>query len=115
MRPAGADYLEFVRLPAFERSSKGELTEDEIRAMEDGLPKNAASGDRIPGACGVRKVRAAVGDRGKRGGARVVYYYQESRARIFLILAYPKNKKTDLTENEKKAVCKLVGLLNAEG
>lgn len=115
MRPSGNDYLEFVRLPAFERSSEGALTEGEIRAVENDLLKNPESGDRIPGACGVRKARAAVGDRGKRGGARVVYYYQESRDRIFLILAYPKNKKTDLTEGEKKAVCKLVGLLTTEG
>ena len=115
MRPGPeSSHLEFVRLPSFERSSKGELTENEIRTVENELVDDPESGDRVPGACGVRKSRAAIGGRGKRGGARVIYYYQEQRERIYLILVYPKNKKTDLTEDERKAVCKLVGLLNAQ-
>lgn len=51
--------------------------------------------------------------RGKRGGARVVYYYLDDTFPIYALLAYPKNAKTDLTSDEKKAVKKFVTALKA--
>ncbi|WP_293799498.1 addiction module toxin RelE [Stenotrophomonas sp.] len=52
--------------------------------------------------------------RGKRGGARVIYYYLDDEIPLYALLIYPKNAKTDLTSDEKKAVRKLVRQLKEE-
>jgi len=49
---------------------------------------------------GIRKMRWAASGRGKRGGARIIYYYAVSNERILLLDIYPKNEKTDLTTKE---------------
>jgi len=35
---------------------------------------------------------------GKRGGARVIYYYHNERLPVFLLSAYAKNRKADLSQ-----------------
>ena len=49
--------------------------DDEKRELIDFLAENPLAGDEIPGTGGVRKVRFAASGRGKRGGARIIYYY----------------------------------------
>lgn len=41
---------------------------------------------------------------GKRGGARVIYYYYNERAPLFLIFAYSKAKREDMTPEQKKTL-----------
>jgi len=48
----------------------------------------------------VRKIRTAVGSRGKRGGARVIYYWASRKGIILLLFAYAKNEATDLTPKQ---------------
>lgn len=50
---------------------------------------------------GVRKVRLGLAGRGRRGGARVVYYYHSDRLPVFFLTAYPKNEKASLTQAER--------------
>ena len=45
------------------------------------LAENPLAGDEIPGTGGVRKLRFAPSGRGKRGGARVIYYYLDKARR----------------------------------
>jgi hypothetical protein len=45
---------------------------------------------------------------GKRGGARVIYYYFVSQSHVAMLLAYPKNAKDDLTAAQKKALKRLI-------
>lgn len=45
-------------------------------------------------------MRWALKGRGKRGGARVIYFYRLSAAQILLLKIYSKNEKTDLTPAE---------------
>lgn len=61
-----------------------------------------------PAACGLRKIRMASGGKGRRGGARVIYFYFASESRIGMLLAYAKNVKDDLTESEKKILAKII-------
>jgi hypothetical protein len=56
----------------------------------------------------VRKVRIAVGARGKRGGARVIYYWAVRRNVILLLYAYAKNELADLTLKQVRQLAKLV-------
>ena len=60
--------------PIFSRQIDKLFSEDEKRELIDYLAENPLAGDEIPGTGGVRKVRFAASGRGKRGGARVIYY-----------------------------------------
>ena len=61
--------------------------EDERRELVDFLAENPLAGDEIPGTGGVRKLRFAAFGRGKRGGARVIYYYLDETMPIYALLA----------------------------
>lgn len=66
------------------------------------------SGDR-----GIRKIRWALPGMGKRGGARVIYYYHSERLPIFLLSAYAKGRKANLSKAEQNAMKRLVPALVA--
>jgi hypothetical protein len=72
------------------------------------LAANPETGTLIRGGGGVRKVRIAVGARGKRGGARVIYYWAVRRNVILLLYAYAKNELADLTLKQVRQLAKLV-------
>jgi hypothetical protein len=62
----------------------------------------------IKGGGGIRKIRVAVGSRGKRGGARVIYYWAVRKDLILLLYAYPKNVSADLTPKQAAQLAKVV-------
>lgn len=63
-------------------------------------------GEVMQGTGGFRKVRVGRQGIGKRGGARVVYILRNEGFPIFLITAYPKNQKDNLTKAERNALAK---------
>ena len=97
-----------IELPSFLKATKKWLAENERVILHQTLQEQPANGDVIQGTGGVRKLRLAVGGKGKRGGARVIYYYHVSDSEVFLITAYTKNQKQDLTAAEKKLMRDLV-------
>lgn len=64
----------------------------------------------IRGSGGLRKVRwTAQGEgRGKRGAARVIYYWEPARATFYMLYAYRKSEQGDLTPAQVKALRRLV-------
>jgi hypothetical protein len=50
---------------------------------------------------------------GKRGGARVIYYFYDETAPIFLLGAYVKGKQADLSSLEKASLTKAAAFLKA--
>jgi len=61
----------------------------------------------------VRKLRWTREGMGKRGGARVIYYYHNERLPVFLLSAYAKNRKANLSRAERNAMKRLVPILVA--
>jgi len=90
-----------VETPEFLAAAR-RIMDDEERALLIGyLAQNPLAGDAIPGTGGVRKVRWALQGRGKRGGARVIYFFHNEAMPLFALTAYAKNERTDLTQAER--------------
>jgi hypothetical protein len=77
------------------------------------IARNPEAGDVIADTGGVRKVRWGCGGSGKRGGARVIYFYHDADLPLYLLMVYAKARQEDLSADEKRAVRKLVGVLKA--
>ena len=106
---------EFVRLPEFERQSKqNDLDEDDICEIENILLDNPKVGKVIQGTGGIRKVRFALPDRGKSGGARVIYIDFAKYEKTYLIAVFSKSETDDLTMSEKNELKSLVRVLELE-
>lgn len=74
---------------------------------------NPEAGEIIPETGGVRKIRWALPGRGKRGGARVIYYYHNGGLPVFLLAAYAKKEKANLSMAERNAMKRLIPVLVA--
>ncbi len=98
---------------AFVRSAEKIWSDEELAELLDHLAHNPEAGDLIPGTGGVRKVRWGRSGSGKRGGARVIYFYYCLDCPLYLLLAYAKAQATDLTPEEKKAVAALAAIIKA--
>ena len=72
------------------------------------------AGDVIQGTGGARKVRIPLEGRGKSGGGRVIYVDVVIREQIYLLMAYPKNVQTDLSQDQKKMMRKLIEIIKGE-
>jgi hypothetical protein len=62
----------------------------EIDDLKDYVAYNPYAGDEMPGTGGLRKLRWSRAGMGKRGGARVIYYYYNETAPLYLLMAYAK-------------------------
>lgn len=66
------------------------------------------NGDVIRGTHGLRKLRWTAQGRGKRGGARIIYYVHASASRVYLIHGYLKSASEDLTPQQLKVLGSLM-------
>ena len=94
----------FIETPVFTKRLRDLLDDESYSAFQQDLADSPKMGDVIQGTGGLRKVRVAASGRGKRGGARVIYYHFVSASQIALLLIYPKNEKDDLSAAERKAL-----------
>jgi putative transcriptional regulator len=64
----------------------------------------------VPGTGGLRKLRWAEAQRGKgkRGGIQVIYYWYEPASLLYMLLAYSKSERDDISAEEKRALRKLI-------
>lgn len=105
--------IEFIETPLFTRQIQQLATDDELRALQKELIGNPDAGDIIQNTGGLRKIRMATGAQGKSGSARVIYFLATAEI-IYLVLAYPKSTKDNLTDAEKSRLKKLANLLKNE-
>ncbi len=52
--------------------------------------------------------------KGKSGGGRVIYIDIIEKERLYLLLAYPKSKQSNLTDEQKKMVRKIAEMIKRE-
>jgi mRNA-degrading endonuclease RelE of RelBE toxin-antitoxin system len=106
----------FIESRAFTNQIAQFLEEEEYAAFQSYLMQDPERGSVIPGCGGLRKVRLSQPSRqkGKRGGARVIYLHIPEADWIFLLDVYGKNEKVNLTGRERKMLKKLVDQLKHE-
>ena len=83
-------------------------TADDIDKLELDIARSPEAGDVIPGLEGVRKIRFSIGNKGKRGGRRAIYFLMVSDKLAIMLFDYAKSEKKDLTHDKKKAAAKLI-------
>ena len=100
--------ISVIELVGFRRRASELLTAEERDAVIDLVAYEPACGDLIPGTGGLRKIRVGRGGMGKRGGARVIYFFHDPEMPILLVAVYAKNEKSDLSAGEKKEFATLL-------
>ena len=92
----------FIESSLFNKYRSNYLSDEEYRELQNELLSNSNKGDVIQATGGLRKIRVASKNKGKRGGARVIYFYLSRFKRFYLLTIYAKNEVIDLTPQEKK-------------
>jgi hypothetical protein len=95
--------MRIFRTRRYQRDLKRlKLTATEAASIELAVVENPTAGDVIPGLRGLRKLRFAMRDKGKRGGGRVVYFLLTTEGAAVMMFAYAKSVKEDLSSEERK-------------
>lgn len=66
------------------------------------------AGALIRGGGGLRKIRWRISGQGKRGGLRVIYYWDKLEDTFYMLTVYKKSKKEDLTRSQLQVLHQLV-------
>lgn len=106
--PLAYIYPEILETAVFTRQVQAAMSAEEYRLLQVTLVLRPDAGAVIPRSGGLRKLRWALPGRGKRGGARVIYYWKTRAGRIVLLYLYPKNTRSTLSSSELRALRKVV-------
>jgi mRNA-degrading endonuclease RelE of RelBE toxin-antitoxin system len=98
----------FIETPIFTKLVTDLLLDDEYRKIQLALVLRPEAGKIIPGSGGLRKIRWKTNGRGKRGGIRLIYFWDVPEETIYMLLIYKKSKQEDLTPNQLKTLRRLV-------
>ena len=94
------ELLTVVETASFVADAKFCMTNEERTEAINMIAANPECGDIMPGGGGIRKVRFAIGGRGKSGGVRIIYYFHNARIPVFLLAVFAKNEQANLTRAE---------------
>jgi len=103
----------FIELSSVTRVLRSTGVSDEgIRRLQ--LKIAHGGGDLVSGTGGVRKLRCSVEGRGKSGGIRVLFADYPAVGKCYLLVAFAKNVKTNLSKAERNELAKLKAALDQE-
>ena len=96
-------------MPIFDKQWRAMgLDDNDLQALQIELLKDPQIGSVIKGTGKLRKMRFAFPNRGKSGSSRVLYVDFVLAKTIYLIFAYPKNEKDNLTDEERNNIKKMI-------
>jgi hypothetical protein len=98
----------FVETHVFTHLVSKHLDDDDYRALQLTLLLRPEQGAVIPGSGGLRKIRWGAKGGGKRGGFRVIYFWQRHSSRCYMLFLYRKNEQGDLTAAQVRTLARLV-------
>ena len=91
----------------FTRCIKELLSDDDYAALQTDLVQRPDAGDLIQGGHGLRKLRWKIEGSGKRGGVRVIYYWHTADDQLWMLYAYAKAEREDLTRQQLKQLAEI--------
>lgn len=100
-----------IRTASFTRRAKRLLSDFDLNALEESIALRPDAHPVIAGTGGVRKARWARPGKGKRGGLRIVYYFQVRPELVYILDIYAKNEKSDLNAADKRELRRIVAEL----
>lgn len=102
--------LEFRETELFTKAVTDLLSDDEYAELQGALIVDPEAGNVIKETGGLRKLRWSQERRrkGKRSGVRVIYYWYATGSLIYMLLAYSKDERADMSAAQKKALSRLV-------
>ncbi|MHC1781838.1 MAG: type II toxin-antitoxin system RelE/ParE family toxin [Anaerolineaceae bacterium] len=100
--------MDIVETSVFTRRVTKLLPDDEYRELQETLIIRPDCGSKIPGSGGIRKLRWSASGHGKRGGARIIYYWFTLKDKILMLYLFGKNESDDLTPDQMKILKRVV-------
>ena len=88
-------------VPYLGAADRAGLSEEEREEIIDIVARNPEIGDLVQGAGGLRKFRFAGRGKGKSGGYRIIAYFADERWPVFLVTAFSKGQKANLSAKER--------------
>lgn len=106
---------EFIELPIFlKRWKELGLDDDDLLRLQNELLENPKIGKVIKNTNGIRKMRFAFKNKGKSGSTRIIYVDFEIHEKIFLITAFEKKDKENLSNKEANELKQLIRILKSQ-
>ena len=100
--------MEFLETDIFTKQIQAILTDQEYSYLQASLINKPNFGALIPGGKGLRKLRWSVKEKGKSGGARIIYYWYVDDEQIYMLCAFKKTDQADLTKDQLKMLAQYV-------
>ncbi len=100
--------MEIFETSVFSKQITRLISDEDYQQLQRVLVINPLAGALIKNSGGLRKLRWRSKGTGKSGGIRVIYYYVTADNQIFMLVAYEKSKKDDLTKKQLASLRKLV-------
>lgn len=107
-------FVTVIETQAYLNAAKGLFTDSERAAVVDLVASDPTSGDLIVGGGGIRKVRFAIGGKGKSSGARIIYLFVTPGVPVFLLTVFAKNERANLSKAEVSALSAITKSLIAD-
>lgn len=100
--------MRFVETPIFTEDVSNELSLDDYRQMQVALMLRPEQGPIIAGSGGLRKLRWRRPGMGKRGGLRVIYFWEPPTETFYMLVLYRKGRQEDLSPQQRRTLRRLV-------
>ena len=97
-----------IETSVFTRCIKELLSDDDYADLQTDLAQRSDAGDLIQGGHGLRKLRWKIDGSGKRGGVRVICYWHTADDQLWMLYAYAKAEREDLTRQQLKQLAEIV-------
>ena len=107
-----------IETPEYLKRAGNIFSENEMMNITFSLATQPTAGTIIQGTGGVRKLRWGVHNKGKRSGARLIYYYHDKTIPLTMLTAFEKSERANISKSERNElkilVKKLVKSLKAK-
>src|SRR5579884_3673507 len=91
---------------------RGGVSDDELREMEGCIMRGA--GVTVAGTGGLKKIRCGSSGKGKSGSLRVIFADYPRRGRTYLLAAFGKNEKANLSKADRNELMAVKRYLDKE-